>query len=253
MLKIASYMERSNTKELDIAEKPITLFDIDNTLVNGFTIFPFADFLATKGLMQASTLRIMHDDLTKYERKQNSYYDFAVDVVNHYAEGLNGVPQKDIVLAGYEYFEIYLTKLLPYAEKLVSQMNMHGVTIAVSGAPQEAFLPMARHLEMSHVYLLQVEYENGVCSGKVKVNMALDEEKLKVVNSLTLLGFSKDQSFSFGDSTGDLPILEAVTNPFTVNPNDELRKIALERNWPVVTDQTIIELVRKRLAVLKID
>ena len=63
--------------------------------------------------------------------------------------------------------------------------------------------------------------------------------------------FDISQSFAFGDSEHDLPILEAVSNPFAVKPTEELRRIALERDWPIVTADDIIQRVKARLEELQ--
>lgn len=54
-----------------------------------------------------------------------------------------------------------------------------------------------------------------------------------------------------GDSEHDLPLLEAVSNPFAVSPNEELSRIATQREWPIVTADNIIERVKARLEELQ--
>jgi HAD superfamily hydrolase (TIGR01490 family) len=41
------------------------------------------------------------------------------------------------------------------------------------------------------------------------------------------------QSYAYGDSISDLPMLEAVGHPVAVNPDPRLRRIARDRRWPV--------------------
>jgi HAD superfamily hydrolase (TIGR01490 family) len=48
-------------------------------------------------------------------------------------------------------------------------------------------------------------------------------------------GYDLGASTAYSDSHTDLPFLEAVGNPVVVNPDRELRRIASERNWPVLT------------------
>jgi HAD superfamily hydrolase (TIGR01490 family) len=43
-----------------------------------------------------------------------------------------------------------------------------------------------------------------------------------------------DRSTAYSDSHTDLAFLEAVGNPVAVNPDRKLRKVALERGWPVL-------------------
>ena len=42
------------------------------------------------------------------------------------------------------------------------------------------------------------------------------------------------QSWFYSDSLNDLPLLERVTRPVAVDPDDTLRREALARGWPVI-------------------
>ncbi|MFS0688380.1 HAD-IB family hydrolase [Sporosarcina sp. 179-K 8C2 HS] len=43
-----------------------------------------------------------------------------------------------------------------------------------------------------------------------------------------------ENSFAYGDSYSDLPVLELVGNPVAVKPEERLKRIALERNWTIL-------------------
>jgi phosphoserine phosphatase len=44
-----------------------------------------------------------------------------------------------------------------------------------------------------------------------------------------------EQSYFYGDSVTDAPMLDRVGHPRVVNPDPGLRKIARERGWPILT------------------
>ena len=46
-------------------------------------------------------------------------------------------------------------------------------------------------------------------------------------------GIDLTRSFAYTDSITDLPLLSAVGNPVAVNPDQDLRKVAEERDWPI--------------------
>lgn len=60
-------------------------------------------------------------------------------------------------------------------------------------------------------------------------------------------GFDLEASFAYSDSMTDLPMLEVVGNPVAANPDRDLRKIAAERNWPVLRFAKPVT-IRKRLS-----
>jgi phosphoserine phosphatase len=48
-------------------------------------------------------------------------------------------------------------------------------------------------------------------------------------------GYSLPHCYAYSDSVTDLPTLETVGNPRVVNPDRALRRIALQRGWPVLS------------------
>jgi len=47
-------------------------------------------------------------------------------------------------------------------------------------------------------------------------------------------GFDLGTSFMYGDSPGDLPVLETVGHPRVVNPIRGMVRIARRRDWPIL-------------------
>ncbi|MEU5235196.1 HAD-IB family hydrolase, partial [Streptomyces anulatus] len=46
-------------------------------------------------------------------------------------------------------------------------------------------------------------------------------------------GYDLTKSYAYSDSVTDLPMLEVVGHPTVVNPDRGLRRIAVEKDWPV--------------------
>ncbi|HZP15554.1 MAG TPA: HAD-IB family hydrolase, partial [Nocardioides sp.] len=47
-------------------------------------------------------------------------------------------------------------------------------------------------------------------------------------------GYDLSASYAYSDSATDEPMLAAVGHPYAVNPDKDLRRIALERDWPIL-------------------
>lgn len=237
--------------EAERSSKAVVLFDVDSTLVRGFSILPFAEFLVTKDLFDPKLLEKMQVDYRDFQEKRLDYREFAVTIVDHYSEGLKDFSVLGVESAAEEYLNTYQAQLLPYAVELIDLMRSQGKTIAISGAPKEVFMPLKRILKLDDAFLLEAELQNGIYTGRTKTNMAIDTEKTQVIRQLKQIGFDISQSFAFGDSEHDLPILEAVSNPFAVSPNEELSRIAIQKGYPIVTIDNIISEVKARLTELR--
>jgi HAD superfamily hydrolase (TIGR01490 family) len=70
------------------------------------------------------------------------------------------------------------------------------------------------------------EFVEPLCYGKGKVTLA---RRYADAHGIDLAA-----SFFYSDSITDLPMLEAVGNPRAVHPDGRLRRIARQRNWPIL-------------------
>jgi hypothetical protein len=55
-------------------------------------------------------------------------------------------------------------------------------------------------------------------------------------------GIDLAESFAYSDSITDLPMLEAVGHPVVVNPDRDLRRVAVERGWEIRTFESTVAL-----------
>lgn len=238
--------------ELERVTKAVVLFDIDNTLVNGFSIMRFARHLFKRKVITSRVYTQLRQDMKLPKNTHEEYTHFAVEIVSHFYSALKGKPSSLLEGEGKRFLQDYQKHLKPFARELVEKMNGQGQTIAVSGAPKEAFLPLAEKLEIQKAYLLEGEIANGIYTGAVKVNMALGHEKEKAVAEIIEGEFDRQFSFAFGDSSHDLPILLAVDHRFIVGRRDlSLVDLATSRGWPIVDNRNIIRKVSKRISELQ--
>lgn len=235
-----------------MTERKVTLFDVDNTLVRGFSVFHFADFLQTESLYPSMVRQIMQKDYDEFVLGRSDYRKFAIDVVDHFYLGLEGLTEIQVVAAGEKFTPQYRAHLLPYSQELVEIMNSESLTVAVSGAPKEAFGPLGRSLgiDITRSSLLEGEIVNGIFTGRTKINTALDDQKRRVVAAMGG-DFNLSYSFAFGDSIHDLPLLEAVGTPFVVRRDKDLENYATTNGWAIVDEQNMLDTVREKLAQIR--
>lgn len=238
---------------------PKAFFDIDGTLTEGFTIVSFAEFLSGRGLFNLSSWVEMQADFKTYgssNKGKNDYELFARRLVDHYAQGLAGRSVLNTREEGQSFFnkvergEIKGYKLFQFAEELVLAMRRVGITIAISGSPLESLLPLKQRLSFDELRATTLEVYGGVYTGRVASNLAIDTAKAEVVKGY-LSDIDRSRSFAFGDSVHDLPILEAVANPFVLGNNSGLQAIGRERGWIVASDEKeVFKKVQERIELV---
>jgi HAD superfamily hydrolase (TIGR01490 family) len=80
----------------------------------------------------------------------------------------------------------------------------------------------------------QLEVRGGFWTGRIAGAHLSGEEKGRVVRSLAArFGLSLWDSYAYGNSTSDLPMLDSVGRRVAVNPRARLRRIALSEGWPI--------------------
>lgn len=123
-------------------------------------------------------------------------------------------------------------------DEAVSLIEMHHAAgrdvIIVSTSGAEMVEPIGAMLGADHVVATRMEVADGKYTGKIRF-YAYAENKAKAINDLARKrGYDLPNCYAYSDSVTDVTMLEAVGNPFAVNPDKELRKIAKERDWPIL-------------------
>ena len=95
--------------------------------------------------------------------------------------------------------------------------------------------PLARFLGIDEMVASELEFENGVATGKVEGEPAFGEGKRsRIVTYLEERGIKTCDCAFYSDSSHDLPLLRAVGKPVAVNPKRKLRRIALNEGWEIL-------------------
>ncbi len=121
--------------------------------------------------------------------------------------------------------------------------------IIISSSGTEIVEPIGERLGVDRALGTQVEILDGKYTGEI-LFYAYGEGKADAMRALAEEnGYDLADSYAYTDSLTDLPMLETVGHPVCVNPDAALRKIAGERDWPVVdfARPVAMRTVRQRL------
>lgn len=111
--------------------------------------------------------------------------------------------------------------------------------VLVSGGLDFAIAPAVRYFGFDDVIANRLVYENGIATGQVAPPLLAEEAKVEAIRSYCRqYNVETAQSKAYSDSLSDLPMLEAVGLPAAVNPQRRLRRVAVERDWPILDLKT---------------
>jgi phosphoserine phosphatase len=122
--------------------------------------------------------------------------------------------------------------------------------LVVSTSGEEVVGPIGAMLGADHVIATQMVVEDGKYTGEIG-RYAYGPEKAAALLALAdERGYDLSGSYAYSDSVTDVPMLDVVGHPYAVNADRGLRKIAAEREWPLLTFSNAVPL-RERIAGMR--
>jgi len=108
--------------------------------------------------------------------------------------------------------------------------------ILITGSLNFLVEPIAEALRVDRFIAAVLEQTDGLYTGRLTSPLPYGLGKRSLIHQLaTELDLDLRSCFAYGDSPGDLDILEAVGHPMVVNPMRGMRSMAARRGWPVTT------------------
>ena len=107
--------------------------------------------------------------------------------------------------------------------------------VIVSASPQEVVAKLAEELGLEGAIGTRAEVVAGRYTGGLAGPFCYADNKPEEVRRLaTERGYDLSASIAYTDAVSDLPFLECVGHQVAMNPDTELREIAVERGWRTV-------------------
>ncbi len=213
----------------------LALFDLDNTLLDGDSDHAWAQFLIEEGVLHAGDYNAKNDYF--YER----YKDGTLDIREFLDFQLAPIAQRPRAQLDAWHNEFMRRKIrpmiLPKAPGLIAK-HADALTAIVTATNRFITRPIADELGVRDLIATDIEEMDGVFTGKPRGTPTFREGKVQRVDEwLAAKGrkLADFESWFYSDSLNDLPLLERVTHPIAVDPDDTLRAHAQERKWPIIS------------------
>ena len=136
------------------------------------------------------------------------------------------------------YHEVLKPHLAP---NIVSRVREHQardhVLVLVSAGLRYLLKPVAEDVGFDHLICTDLEIgPDGNLTGKTRGPICTDSHKREHAKRLAdELGIDLNASSAYGNHQADIPLLELVGYAHAVEPTPELRKVAQERGWPILS------------------
>jgi len=212
----------------------LAIFDLDHTLLNGDSDYLWGEYMVTNGIVdKAEYQRLNQSFLEDYHRGEldnERYLGFALHpLTQHPIEALHEWRE--------DYVESWIKPIIATGTPaLLNRHREQGDTLIIVSATNFFITePIARLLDIPNLLATRPEIIDNRYTGKYLGTPTFKEGKVTVLDEwLIEQAHSLDNSYFYSDSINDLPLLEQVSHPVAVNPDDALAEIARQRQWPVM-------------------
>jgi HAD superfamily hydrolase (TIGR01490 family) len=216
----------------------LALFDLDNTLIAGDSDYEWGQFLVDRGVLERE----------EYESQNRAYYEQYVagtldihEFLGFALRPLAAHPPADLARWHDEFMASRIRPMIGApARELVRRHQGAGDLCAIITATNSFVTrPIAREFGVEHLIATEPESRNGRFTGKVAGIPCFREGKVRRLDEWLagrgqrLGGFAESTLYS--DSHNDLPLLERVSRPVAVDPDEKLAAAARDRGWAVIS------------------
>ena len=122
------------------------------------------------------------------------------------------------------------------AVSLIEEHRLAGrdiVIVSASGA--EVVEPIGQMLGADRVIATRMEIVDGKYTGAIDYYAFAEEKATAITELADTIGYDLDECYAYSDSVTDVHMLRVVGHPYAVNPDKELRRIAVANDWPVLS------------------
>ncbi|SCE98062.1 HAD-superfamily subfamily IB hydrolase, TIGR01490 [Micromonospora matsumotoense] len=211
-------------------------FDIDNTMMQGASIYWFARGLAARRHFTTG-------DLARFAWQQARFRLLATEHAGDMSQArqaalafVQGWRVGDVERLAEEIFDELMAPRIWAGTRRLAQHHLDaGQRVwLVSAAPVEIGRVIAARLGLTGAIGTVAEVVDGAYTGRLVGELMHGPAKADAVTQLaTVEGLDLARCAAYSDSRNDLPMLDAVGRAVAVNPDGALLRTARERGWEV--------------------
>jgi HAD superfamily hydrolase (TIGR01490 family) len=216
----------------------LTLFDLDNTLLAGDSDYEWGQFLVDRGVLERDT----------YEAQNRAYLEQYVagtlDIHEYLGFALRPLAEHapdDLARWHGQFMRERILPMVTAASRALVRRHLERGDLCAIITATNSFVtaPIVREFGVPHLIATEPESRDGRFTGRVAGTPCFREGKVRRLEEWlsaqrASLGQFAESAF-YSDSHNDLPLLERVTRPVAVDPDEQLQAEARRRRWEVIS------------------
>lgn len=213
----------------------LAIFDLDNTLLNGDSDYLWGQFLSQQGLV----------DSVFYEKENQRFYDEYVagtldifEFLEFSLAPLREIEMSKLTQLHKQFMDENIRPAITGKSRALIQKHIDKQDTLLIITATNLFItaPIAEELGIQNILATEPEKVNNHYTGKVFGTPCFREGKVERLRIwLKETGGNLADSCFYSDSHNDLPLLEMVTRPIAVDPDETLRSHAEMKGWDIIS------------------
>lgn len=232
----AAVAEVEASLEMPADLRVAAFFDVDNTMLQGASIYHFARGLAARDFF---TWR----DLAAFGWKQVAFRLRGIEDVAHMEQAkqaalgfIAGHAVSEVTELAEDIYDELIADRIWSGTRALAQLHLDaGQRVwLVTAAPAELASLVSRRLGLTGALGTVSEIKDGIYTGRLVGEPLHGPAKAEAILALAdKENLDLAQCSAYSDSFNDLPMLTTVGHPVAVNPDAKLKRIARENGWDI--------------------
>ncbi|PKK40402.1 Phosphoserine phosphatase [Clostridiaceae bacterium JG1575] len=228
-------------------------FDIDGTLYReGFIADLFRMLVKCEVIPYDKWYDEVRPEFINWDRRLGTYDTYLLKMASLYTEAITGHHHSLVKHIVDRVIEDKAMRTYVYTRARIQWHKDQGhKVITISGSPEELVGAMARFYELDDFrgsrYLIN---EEGIYTGEILPMWDAKSKRKAVMEMVQLHDLDLEQSWSYGDTAGDLTMFSLTGHPTLINPTREL--IDLVRADKALMDRAKL-IVERKDVIYKMD
>ncbi|MBB6214076.1 HAD superfamily hydrolase (TIGR01490 family) [Anaerosolibacter carboniphilus] len=200
-------------------------FDIDGTLYrDSLMVEHFKKLLKYEVIDAALWHHHAKHTYEDWDKRQGNYDDYLLELAQIYIDSMKGLNKHNIDFISDQVINLKGDRVYRYTRARIAWHKCHGhKVIFISGSPSFLVEKMAKKYEITDFrgteYLLD---EQDNYTGEIAQMWDSENKHKAIMEFVDQYQIDLSQSYSYGDTNGDLAMLKLVGHPITINPTKEL-------------------------------
>ena len=212
----------------------LAIFDLDHTLINGDSDHLWGEYMVKNGIVDELSYRQRNDayyqDYQRGTLDNDQYLAFALEPLGRYSI-------EELHAWRADYVEQCIRPLIaPGTLGLLDKhRQLNHELMIISATNFFVCEPIGHMLEVPTVLATRPEIIDNRYTGRFLGTPTYKQGKVTVLNQwIADSNHELAGAYFYSDSLNDLALLEQVDNPVAVSPDDDLKAIALARDWKII-------------------